>query len=183
MLEGLRKAEELMVIVVTRLSYGCPTQAIVHAFEIDERTVARWQERAGVHCQRVHYDQVVQGKLDLHHVQADEIRGKGCQMIPWIAMAMMVSTRLWLGGVVRLRRDRRLADPLLQMVKTCCLPLRAVLVLTDGWSAYPGQYSAGVSRKGQENGRAWAVSSASLGKSILIGTADSRKRRKSASST
>jgi IS1 family transposase len=138
MLEGLRKAEELIVIVVTRLSYGCPTQAIVHAFEIDERTVARWQERAGVHCQRVHYDQVVQGKLDLHHVQADEIRGKGCQMIPWIAMAMMVSTRLWLGGVVSLRRDRRLADQLLQMVKTCCLPLRAVLVLTDGWSAYPG---------------------------------------------
>ena len=138
MLEGLRKAEELMVIVVTLLAYGCPTQAIVHAFEIDERTVARWQERAGVHCQRVHYDQVVQGKLDLHHVQADEIRGKGCQMIPWIAMAMMVSTRLWLGGVVSLRRDRRLADQLLQMVKTCCLPLRAVLVLTDGWSAYPG---------------------------------------------
>lgn len=58
-------------------------------------------------------------------------------MIPWIAMAMMVSTRLWLGGVVSLRRDRQLADHLLQMVKACCLPLRAILVLTDGWSAYP----------------------------------------------
>ena len=32
MLEGLRKAEELIVIVVTLLAYGCPTQAIVHAF-------------------------------------------------------------------------------------------------------------------------------------------------------
>ena len=53
-------------------------------------------------------------------------------------MAMMVSTRLWKGGVVSLRRDRHLADQLLQMVKACCLPLRAVLVLTDGWSAYPG---------------------------------------------
>jgi IS1 family transposase len=53
-------------------------------------------------------------------------------------MAMMVSTRLWLGGVVSLRRDRKLADQLFQMVKACCLPLCALLVLTDGWSAYPG---------------------------------------------
>jgi hypothetical protein len=138
MFEGLRKSEELIVIVVTLLAYGCPPQAIVHAFHLDERTVARWQERAGAHCQKVHRDQVVQARLDLQHIQADEIRGKGCKMIPWIAMAMMVSTRLWLGGVVSLRRDRTLADQLLQMVKACCLPLRALLILTDGWSAYPG---------------------------------------------
>ncbi len=137
MFEGLRKPEELMVIVVTLLAYGCPPQAIVHALDLDERTVARWQERAGAHCQKVHRDQVVQAKLDLHHVQADEIRGKGCKMIPWMAMAMMVSTRLWLGGVVSLRRDRKLADQLLEMVKACCLPLRTLLVLTDGWPAYP----------------------------------------------
>jgi transposase-like protein/IS1 family transposase len=137
MFEGLRKPEELIVIVVTLLAYGCPPQAIVHALHLDERTVARWQERAGAHCQRVHSDQVVQAKLDLQHVQADEIRGKGCKMIPWMAMAMMVSTRLWLGGVVSLRRDRQLADQLLRMVKACCLPWCALLVLTDGWSAYP----------------------------------------------
>src|SRR5215467_3505593 len=76
MFAGLRKPEDLIVIVVTRLSYGCPLQAIVHALGLDERTVARWQERAGAHCQRVHEDQVMQGKLDLVHVQADEIRGK-----------------------------------------------------------------------------------------------------------
>src|SRR5438477_12493323 len=45
MLVGLRKPEELIVIVVTRFSYGCPVQAIVHALEVYERTVARWQER------------------------------------------------------------------------------------------------------------------------------------------
>jgi len=39
MLEGLRKPTELIVIVVTRLPYGCPIQAIVHAFGLDERTV------------------------------------------------------------------------------------------------------------------------------------------------
>jgi transposase-like protein/IS1 family transposase len=138
MFVGLRKPEELIVIVVTLLAYGCPVQAIVHALGLDERTVARWQERAGAHCQKVHEDQVMQGKLDLVHVQADEIRGKGWKMIPWIGLAMMVSTRLWLGGVVSLRRDRRLADDLLAMVKACCQPLVAVLVLTDGWSAYPG---------------------------------------------
>jgi len=55
-----------------------------------------------------------------------------------MAMAIMVSTRLWLGGVVSEHRDRRLADQLLEMVKACCQPLCALLVLTDGWSAYPG---------------------------------------------
>lgn len=137
MFAGLRKPEELIVQVVTLLAYGCPAQAIVHAFELDERTVARWQQRAGAHCQAVHEDQVVQARLDLVHVQADEIRVKGCKMIPWMALALMVSTRLWLGGVVSLRRDRRLADRLLELVKACCQPLVAVLVQTDGWAAYP----------------------------------------------
>ena len=50
----------------------------------------------------------------------------------------MVSTRLWLGGVVSLTRDRSLADRLLTQVRACCQPLRALLVCTDGWSAYPG---------------------------------------------
>ena len=38
MFAGLRKAEELIALVVTLLSYGCPRQAIVHAFGLDERT-------------------------------------------------------------------------------------------------------------------------------------------------
>ncbi len=117
MFAGLRKPEELIVMVVTLLAYGCPVQAIVHALGLDERTVARWQERAGVHCQRVHEDLVMGSKLDLQHVQADEIRGKGWKIIPWMALAMMVSTRLWLGGVVSLRRDRPLADRLLHMIR------------------------------------------------------------------
>jgi len=137
MFEGLRKPVELIVIVVTLLSYGCPLQAIVHAFELDERTVARWQKQAGAHCQKVHEEQIMQNKLDLQHIQADEIRVKGCTMIPWMAMAIMVSTRLWLGGVVSLRRDRKLADALFRLVRGCATPLRPLLVLTDGWAAYP----------------------------------------------
>ena len=69
---------------------------------------------------------------------ADEIRVKGCKMIAWMGLAMMVSTRLWLGGVVSLTRDRSLADRLLAQVRACCRPLQALLVCTDGWNAYPG---------------------------------------------
>src|SRR5256885_3356264 len=51
---------------------------------------------------------------------------------------MMVSPRLWLGGVVQLSRDRGLADRLMSQVRRCAACLRPLLVLTDGWSAYPG---------------------------------------------
>ena len=114
MLEGLRKPMDLMVIVVTLLTSGCPVQAIVHAFELDERTVADWRDRAGAHCHKVPQEIVEQGRLDLMHVQADEIRVKGCKLIAWMGLAMMVSTRLWLGGVVQLSRDRGLADRLMR---------------------------------------------------------------------
>jgi len=37
---------ELAVLVLTVLSHGCPTQAIVAAFGLEDRTVARWLARA-----------------------------------------------------------------------------------------------------------------------------------------
>ena len=137
MLEGLRKPTEIIVIVVTLLTYGCPIQAIVHAYALDERTVASWRDRAGKHCKQVHQAMVHQGKLDLVHVQADEIRAKGRQMIAWMGLAMMVSTRLWIAGVVSLNRDKSLTDRLLHQVRACSQPVRALLVCTDGWAAYP----------------------------------------------
>ena len=137
MFEGLRKPMDLIVIVVTLLTYGCPIQAIVHAFGLDERTVADWCDRAGVHCQQVHQAIVEQGQLDLMHVQADEIRVKGCKMIAWMGLALMVSTRLWVAGVVQVSRDRSLADRLLSQVRRSAQALRPLLVLTDGWAAYP----------------------------------------------
>jgi len=36
--------------------------------------------------------------LDLQQVQADEIKGKGMGHSFWMAMALMVPTRLWLGS-------------------------------------------------------------------------------------
>jgi len=136
MFEGLRKPMEVIVIVVTLLSYGCRVQAIVHAFDLDERTVASWRDRAGSHCEQVHHALVETGKLDLVHVQADEIRVKGRKMIAWMGLAMMVSTRLWLAGTVSLTRDKGLADALMQQVRRSSQTLRPLLVLTDGWAAY-----------------------------------------------
>lgn len=84
MVEGLRKPKTLSVLVVTLLSSGCPIQALVQAFGLDERTVASWRDRAGKHCQQVHQAVVQQGPLDLVHGQADEIRVKGCKMLAWM---------------------------------------------------------------------------------------------------
>src|SRR3989440_7814515 len=137
MFEGLRKPMEVVVIVVTLLSYGCPVQAIVHAFGLDERTVASWRDRAGAHCEQVHHALIETGKLDLVHVQADEIRVKGRQMIAWMGLAMMVSTRLWLAGTVSVTRDTKLADRLMQQVRRCSQKMCELLICTDGWSAYP----------------------------------------------
>lgn len=138
MVEGLRKPLELIMIVVTLLAYGCPVQAIVQAYGLDERTVASWRDRAGRHCQKLHQAVVEQARLDLVHVQADEIRVKGRHMTVWMGLAMMVSTRLWLAGAVSLTRDSRLADRLLAQVRRCAQALRPLLVCTDGWAAYPG---------------------------------------------
>src|SRR5260370_1445979 len=53
MFEGLRKPKAVIVIVVTLLAYGCPIQAIVQAFGLDEPTVASWRDRARNHCHEV----------------------------------------------------------------------------------------------------------------------------------
>jgi hypothetical protein len=138
MYEGLRKPEDLITLVIALLANGCPVQAIVRTFGLDERTVARWLDRAGAHCQQVHQALIVQAGLDLQHVQVDEIYAKGYKLVAWVAMAIMVPTRLWLGGVVSASRDQRLTDALLRLVRACCLPLMALLICCDGFAAYPG---------------------------------------------
>lgn len=64
-----------MVIVAILIAHGCPLQAIVAAYHLDESTLIDWQERVGHHCQRVH-EHLVKQPQDLEHVQADEIRVK-----------------------------------------------------------------------------------------------------------
>jgi hypothetical protein len=137
MLEGLRTEEETVQRVVTLLAYGCPLQAIVHAFKLDERTVAAWQKRAGIHCKHLHEEMVQQGKVKSQHIQADEIRAKGRKIVVWIALAMDVTSRLWLAGTVSQHRDRLLIDLLLQRTRACCQFVQGLLVCTDGLATYP----------------------------------------------
>lgn len=135
--EGLRPEEEKGTMVVTFLSYGCPLHAIVHAFRLDERTGAAWQKRAGEHCQQVHTTLVEAGPVTSQHIQADEIRAKGRTLIVWRALAMDVTTRLWLAGTVSQHRDHHLRDRLLQHARARCQFVQGLLVCTDGFAAYP----------------------------------------------
>ena len=130
----LHHSLDLVTCVVTLIAFGCPVQAIVAAFGLDERTVMDWQARAGQHCQRVHQHLVEQPR-DLMHVQADEIRVKAQGKVVWLAMAIMVSTRLWLGASLSQQRDHTLLQALFQHVRACALA-RRLLIMTDGLSTY-----------------------------------------------
>ncbi len=132
----LRTAPETVTLVLTLLAYGCPLQAIVVAFHRDERTIQEWQMRAGQHCEQVH-QQVVQQPRDLGQVQADEIRVKQQGQIVWVAMAVQVATRLWLGAVVSPQRDLTLITTLVQQMRACAL-CRPLLLCVDGFRAYVG---------------------------------------------
>ena len=112
----LRTPTETVTLVVTLLAHGCPIQAIVAAFGFDERTVADWLDRAGLHCRAVH-EHLVETSRRLGQVQADELRVKMQGAIVWMAMAVMVTTRLWLGGEVSPHRDLSLIRRLMQRVR------------------------------------------------------------------
>jgi transposase-like protein len=152
----LRTPAEVVTQVVTLLCHGCPPQAIVAAFGLDERTVADWQQRAGTHCQAVHEHLVQAGQVDLGQVQADELYVKVCKPQKtatdagdgdrqsttgdgtgrvWQAMALAVPSRLWLGGVISAHRDTALIRSVAQQVRACACSL-AVLVCVDGLSSY-----------------------------------------------
>lgn len=131
----LKKPAELFVRVVTLLVHGCPVKAIVAAFGLDERTVGDWLHRAGGHAQRVHEQFMGEPALDLEQAQGDEIRVKTQGGVLWMAMALMVSTRLWLGGVVSARRDMSLARRLAAQIRRVALD-RPLLLAVDGWRAY-----------------------------------------------
>jgi transposase-like protein len=132
---GLRTATDVVTLVLTLLCHGCPLQAIVAAFGFDERTVAQWQARAGEHCRQVHRHWVEQGQVELGHVQADELWVKMVGKRVWMAMALAVPSRLWLGGVISSHRNRALITELVQGVRACARSL-AILVCVDGLASY-----------------------------------------------
>lgn len=134
-LYGIKKAPDLFVTVLSLLSHGCPLQAIVATYGVDERTVKAWQLKAGVHCQGVHENLVEKSQQDLGQVQADEIRVKAQGGTFWMAFAMVVSTRLWLGGAVSAKRDKHLIRQVATKVRKIAL-CRPLLLAVDGFASY-----------------------------------------------
>jgi hypothetical protein len=119
------------------------------AFGFDERTVTRWWARAGVQGQAV---QEHLGELprELGQGQGAELRVKTQKGLVWMALALMVRTRLWLAGEVHEPRDRSLIRRLIERVRRGA-PCALVLY---GWGDLlrPGD-SRDVSRSGA-HGRA-----------------------------
>ena len=127
----LRTAADVVTLVLTLVCHGCPIQAMVAAFGFDERTVAAWLGRAGQHCRQGHPHVVQQGRVDVQHVQADELWVRLVGRRVWMAMALAVPSRLWLGGVISPHRDLRLITALVQLVRSCARSV-AILVCVDG---------------------------------------------------
>lgn len=135
----LKKPPELFTCVTTLLAHGCPPQAIVAAFGLDERTVAAWQARAGQHCEAVHAALVEQGPLDLQHVQADELWVKMVGQRVWMALAIAVPWRLWLTGELSEKRDGDLIRTVVQRVRQAAARLD-ILVCVDGFASYVTEF-------------------------------------------
>jgi transposase-like protein len=129
-----RTEEDTITRVVTLVSYGCPIPAIEAAFGFQSQPVRAWVDAAGQHAQAVHQAEVVQPR-DLQQVQADEMHIKTQAGVVWMAMAIMVSTRLWLGGAVSAHRDRALIGRLTALVAACAKK-GPILFVTDGLTTY-----------------------------------------------
>ncbi len=130
----LYPSAETVVLVVTLLAHGCPVQAIVAALGFDERTVAAWWARAGRQGHAVHEELVEQPRA-LGHVQADARRVKTQGGIGWMALAIVVKTRLWVAGEVSAQRARTLIRRLSERGRRCALQ-RPLLCWTDGVCSY-----------------------------------------------
>lgn len=131
----LQTDPQIVMRVIVLLAYGCPVPALVKAFGFDERTVKSWWQRAGVQCEKVHEAVIASQPMDLQQVQADEIKVKVQGGSVWMALAMMVSTRLWLGGVISQQRDKVLLQSLTDQVRQMAL-CRPLLLAVDGLPGY-----------------------------------------------
>jgi transposase-like protein len=157
----LRHDPQTVLRVIILLANGCPLQAIVKAFELDERTVKDWHERAGKHCQNIHEQIVEKSQQDLQQVQADEIKVKALMGSYWMALAMAVPTRLWLCGAVSRKRDLDLIQSLVDKVRAIAL-CRPLLLAADGLASYVTAFRKAFRSKvphwGSEIGRCKMVS-------------------------
>jgi len=134
-----RTPEALVTQVVTLVAHGCPPAAIEAAFGVQSRTVRAWVRASGQHSQTIQAALVEQPQ-ELQHVQADEIRVKTQAGVLWMAMAVMVSTRLWLGGAVSKERNFALILRVAQVIGRCAWR-GALLLSSDGLASYPAAFA------------------------------------------
>jgi hypothetical protein len=140
-----RTDPDLMTIVPTPLTHGCPLQAIGAAYGLDERTVAARRAAAGGHARRLHAHFVRRGGVDLRHVQADELWVKTVGGRVWPAMAMAVPSRLWPAGAISPHRDLTRITRLVQVVRSCAKS-PAFLVRVDGLAGYVTAFTRALRR-------------------------------------
>ena len=136
LLYGLKHPIWLVLVVLSLVAYGCPIPAIVATFDLDERTVADWQLKAGRHAKTVQEQVVCQGQVDVGQVQADELYTKTQAGAVWIATAMTVFSRLWLWGTISWNRDTALVEPVIEQVRAAAQIGQPILFAVDGFKAY-----------------------------------------------
>jgi transposase-like protein len=135
-LYGLKHPGWLVLIIVTLLAYGCPIQAIVKAFGIDERTVADWLEKVGQHGRQVQEQRVCQGQVEVGQVQGDELCIKTQYGKVWMATAMSVFSRLFIWGEVSVERGTPLVERVVRRVRQAAGSSQPILWVVDGFAAW-----------------------------------------------
>jgi hypothetical protein len=135
----IHKPKWVVLTVVTLLAYGCPVQAIgsrlragrAHRCPLAEG--GRLSVQTGPRAPRGEWE----GASSTGSGRRDQGEG-GWRGVYWLASALEVRSRLWLGGVVSQHRDRQLIRRLLLRVRRCSL-LEKVLLVTDGFASYNSQ--------------------------------------------
>jgi hypothetical protein len=124
----------LITLVVTLIANGCPAAAVVVAFDLHPRTGRNWVTAAGQHAETIQR-QLGEQPRELGQVQADELRVETQVGVLWMALALQVATRLWLGGGMSPTRDKTLLRALADLIARWARggPL---LIAVDGLVSY-----------------------------------------------
>ncbi len=126
----------VILLVLGLLAGGCPVQAIVTAFYIDEKTVASWQLEAGQHAQQVQAEKVCCGQLAGEQIQSDEMWVKTQYGAMWLATGMAVFSRLFIWGAIGIERNRSLVQRVVERIGQAIERGSDLLWVTDGFGAW-----------------------------------------------
>jgi transposase-like protein len=126
----------VVILVLSLLAGGCPVQAIVFAFKINEQTVAAWQLAAGEHAQQVQEQKVCSGQLQGEQIQSDEMWVKTQFGAMWMATGMAVFSRLFIWGAVSIERNTNLMEQVVIKIKQAVKRGMPFLWVTDGFGGW-----------------------------------------------